>query len=183
MLWGLLQLATASAIVTETMITAWQPATGSSEPGGSDVVLAPHLRGGSSARCACTSQHNVQLRWRCAEPELGSPLRSRSPGGKGPQTPAARELNPASPRAAGSRGCGVSGRCACFFSQLAEVSTPWQSPAVKKGCAKAVLLLGQFWRMLCALTEKQIPTDRSRQHQRSSESCLSRYQRVACSPG
>lgn len=31
MLWGLLQLATASAIVTETMITAWQPATGSRE--------------------------------------------------------------------------------------------------------------------------------------------------------
>lgn len=94
MLWGLLQLATASAIVTETMITAWQPATGSSEPGGSDVVLAPHLHGGSPARCACTGRLGAQCaaRWRCAKRELGSHLPSRSRGKKGPQG-----LNPAFP--------------------------------------------------------------------------------------
>lgn len=47
MLWGLLQLATASAIVTETMITAWQPATGSSEPEAAMwSSLPPHLHGG-----------------------------------------------------------------------------------------------------------------------------------------
>lgn len=137
MLWGLLQLATASAIVTETMITAWQPATGGSEPGGSDVVLAPHLHGGG---CACTSRLVAQCaaRRRCAEPRLGNHLPSRSRGKKG-----TREIQSRVPRHAGDRGsladAGVVGGRALGFSQLAEVSVLRRSPAVKESCAEGSL--------------------------------------------